>query len=775
MMGMGFQGFGGKQTVTLEVSEVDLPGMSVEENPSEGYGSAYMENGNAKGRGNNTARKILLGMVWGLPNSSELKILCEVVQQGTFRHHKINLSSVVSDSLICLWSFLELNSFRMQLKRWHPDKNPDNKKEAEEKSKEIMEAYKLLSNKNKRDLYDDSLKDIQKETGQWTLRNKNVKWKEDLAAKKHQSQDGRNGLPAVTREQHAQSQSIKKPFPENSECYTWKSKSQSKKNKPFPGKDKQYEYWEINTGGEKHPKLKTEPCIREDKLYSGKKKKHNGKSEMHTKKELLKEKADGHIGKYKMKIKKSLTVENRSYTRFEHIKRSIHNAEQKELLDESESGIRYLRRQAGMDPHSHADVHVATQLRGGDFKKKIYNLPLNSINSTMVDYYQALDIPQIASSIDIKKAYRKNALKWHPDKNPGNKEYAEKRFKEIAEAYEVLSDSKSSAPFSFHIFCRGYKRNLYDLYGTEGLIGASTGTDLYQSTDGTSDLTFTFRDADEVFREFFGEQDPFTQLFDDFSPFVDQDDSISQLIIPGGVTYSYYSYASPGLTDFFTTFGPGAEMGLGFHSISTTTKCINGKRITTKRIIETGQETVEIDEDGELKVAEVQDLSNNMKARMERISQEQPEVLSSAIDVLAPLRSQSAESVLAHPEDDGKDLHRAMASSLSEIENVVTHSVNLHSSKKRRGSTRRARKRILGPNQEVGGPLAIRAKSPGGGDNKGTEDKVAEGPKPGGITEAPRSHLVHEENDSALKDAQYGIPGIVPARRDRESVMCIIL
>ncbi|XP_060118280.1 dnaJ homolog subfamily B member 6-like [Heteronotia binoei] len=385
----------------------------------------------------------------------------------------------------------------------------------------------------------------------------------------------------------------------------------------------------------------------------------------------------------------------------------------------------------------------------------------------MVDYYQALGIPQIASSDDIKKAYRKNALKWHPDKNPGNKEYAEKRFKEIAEAYEVLSDN--------------YKRDLYDLYGIEGLIDASTGTDHYQSTGGTPDFTFTFRDADEVFKEVFGEQGPSTEFFDDFSPIIDQDDSMSQLVMPGDVTYSYCSYTSPGQTDFYTTFGPGAEMGIGFHSVSTTTKYINGKRITTRRILENGQETVEIDEDGELKVAEMHDLGNNMKARVERISLEQPEVLSSATDILAPQRSQSIESVIAHPEEVDRDLHRAMAYSLPERENVGQHLVNSHNPKKRRGSTRRAHKRILGPNEEVGGRLvshtmAIRAKSPGGGDNKKeTEDKMVEGPKSGGNTEALRSQLVCQENDSAPRDIQYVIPEIVPTRRDRESVMCVIL
>lgn len=71
------------------------------------------------------------------------------------------------------------------------------------------------------------------------------------------------------------------------------------------------------------------------------------------------------------------------------------------------------------------------------------------------DYYKTLGIQKGATDEDIKKAYRKLALKFHPDKNksPG----AEDRFKEIAEAYEVLSDKK--------------KREVYDRYGEEGLKG----------------------------------------------------------------------------------------------------------------------------------------------------------------------------------------------------------------------------------------------------------------------------------------------------------------
>ncbi|KAL0624896.1 DnaJ-like protein subfamily B member 3 [Plecturocebus cupreus] len=74
--------------------------------------------------------------------------------------------------------------------------------------------------------------------------------------------------------------------------------------------------------------------------------------------------------------------------------------------------------------------------------------------SSMVDYYEVLGVPRQASTEAIKKAYRKLALKWHPDKNPQNKEEAERRFKQVAEAYEVLSNAK--------------KRDVYDRYRLAG-------------------------------------------------------------------------------------------------------------------------------------------------------------------------------------------------------------------------------------------------------------------------------------------------------------------
>lgn len=76
------------------------------------------------------------------------------------------------------------------------------------------------------------------------------------------------------------------------------------------------------------------------------------------------------------------------------------------------------------------------------------------------DYYEVLGVEKTASIDEIKKGYRKLALKYHPDRNPGNKE-AEEKFKEATEAYEVLSDDK--------------KRPIYDQYGFAGLEGMGGG------------------------------------------------------------------------------------------------------------------------------------------------------------------------------------------------------------------------------------------------------------------------------------------------------------
>ena len=109
------------------------------------------------------------------------------------------------------------------------------------------------------------------------------------------------------------------------------------------------------------------------------------------------------------------------------------------------------------------------------------------------DYYKTLGVSQGATDEELKKAYRKMALKYHPDKNKSAG--AEEKFKEIAEAYDVLSDPK--------------KREIYDKYGEEGLKGGGGGA----GPDGNT-FSYTFHgDPHETFRMFFGGEDPFASFF----------------------------------------------------------------------------------------------------------------------------------------------------------------------------------------------------------------------------------------------------------------------
>lgn len=112
------------------------------------------------------------------------------------------------------------------------------------------------------------------------------------------------------------------------------------------------------------------------------------------------------------------------------------------------------------------------------------------------DYYKILGLQKGASDDDIKKAYRKLALKYHPDKNKSAG--AEEKFKEVAEAYEVLSDKK--------------KRDIYDMHGEEGLKGGIPGG---AGPQGGGNFSYTFHgDPKATFAQFFGNASPFQHFFD---------------------------------------------------------------------------------------------------------------------------------------------------------------------------------------------------------------------------------------------------------------------
>jgi molecular chaperone DnaJ len=104
------------------------------------------------------------------------------------------------------------------------------------------------------------------------------------------------------------------------------------------------------------------------------------------------------------------------------------------------------------------------------------------------DYYEVLGVARAATVEEIKSAYRKCALKWHPDRHPEDKAEAEVKFRESTEAYSVLSDPQ--------------KRQIYDTYGHAGLSGAGAGGVDFSGT--------IFQDFHDIFGDFFGFEDLFS-------------------------------------------------------------------------------------------------------------------------------------------------------------------------------------------------------------------------------------------------------------------------
>jgi DnaJ-class molecular chaperone len=141
------------------------------------------------------------------------------------------------------------------------------------------------------------------------------------------------------------------------------------------------------------------------------------------------------------------------------------------------------------------------------------------------DYYGILGIPKNASDEDIKKAYRKLAMRYHPDRNPGNEKWANEKFKEINEAYGVLGDPQ--------------KRTQYDRFGTVGNIG-----DIFGSP-------FTTTTFEEMMNDFGGAGLRFDFL----------DDIFGDLLKGRGSSFSFRSFGGrPGRARFRAQ--PGQDINL---------------------------------------------------------------------------------------------------------------------------------------------------------------------------------------------------------------------
>ncbi|NXR13850.1 DNJB8 protein, partial [Semnornis frantzii] len=187
----------------------------------------------------------------------------------------------------------------------------------------------------------------------------------------------------------------------------------------------------------------------------------------------------------------------------------------------------------------------------------------------MGDYCEVLGLHKSASQDDIKKFYHQLALKWHPDKNPSNKVKAEKKFKEIAEAYKILSGPQKRLDYdrsvqrssdSFDVFCEVFEEmELHVHIFCDHFNMGNDGRNLHRRSERNFQLS-----AD------------FVELFTPWNSFRPSEQSTS-------------SFAED-------TAGP-----YRVRSVSSSTEEINGKKITIQKIIENGHERMESEEDGQMR------------------------------------------------------------------------------------------------------------------------------------------------------------------------------
>lgn len=201
-----------------------------------------------------------------------------------------------------------------------------------------------------------------------------------------------------------------------------------------------------------------------------------------------------------------------------------------------------------------------------------------------MNYYKVLGVPMNASSSDIKRAFHNLALQVHPDKNPGDKEAAEEKFKQIAEAYRVLSDAKSRKDYDRS----RWSRTKVEIRGSGHTKGEIRG-DARDKTHLEDEVCL--RRARRAFQKVTEDEDLFSgdHLFSRpmarsrraSSPFF----SVTPIMDTGFSTFVPLGSRLGSAAS--ETFVPYVSHGMGkFRLVTTCSQIVNGKRVVTKKVVE---------------------------------------------------------------------------------------------------------------------------------------------------------------------------------------------
>lgn len=198
----------------------------------------------------------------------------------------------------------------------------------------------------------------------------------------------------------------------------------------------------------------------------------------------------------------------------------------------------------------------------------------------MADFYEVLGVSPNASESEIRKAYRKLALIWHPDKNPERQEEACIKFREISQAYDVLSKPES--------------RQSFDRYGNEPESSRFQSQERRRSSRESNENQsnfFTFREPFDIFEEFFG------------SPYADLMFSVDSREQRRSTTSNINDFFHTGFFSSSADFSTSPRDSEASQSYKTTTITTinNGKKLETKKQVINGEEVFEVFENDVLK------------------------------------------------------------------------------------------------------------------------------------------------------------------------------